>query len=85
MKAKTLLAKLSLFFDDNIQGKKQEIAALKKLLKQLKAKEKDWQDKLKSLPQGEAFTELEEKILVIHLQRKKGIERLNSLKVSMKK
>lgn len=85
MKARTLLAKLSLFFDDNVQGKNREIAALKKLLRQLKAKEKSWQNKLKTLPHGEAFTELEEKIRVIHLQRKKGVERLNSLKVSLKK
>lgn len=84
MKAHTLLAKLSLFFDDNVQGKNREIAALKKLLRQLKAKEKSWQNKLKTLPRGEAFTELEEKIRVIHLQRKKGIERLNSLKVNLK-
>lgn len=82
MKLKKLLEKLSRFLDANSKTQQQEIKSIRKVLKELKAKEHKLQEKLANHSGYEAdeIEALEFKLDVIYAQRRKGIERVQALK-----
>lgn len=84
MKLKRLLEKLSRFLDANSKTQQQEIKSIRKVLKELKAKEHKLQEKLanRSAYEADEIEALEFKLDVIYAQRRKGIERVQALKKS---
>ncbi len=84
MKAKKLLEKLSQFLDANNKTQQAEIKSIRKVLKELKAKEHKLQEKLvnRAAYEADEIEALEFKLNVIYAQRRKGIERVQALKKS---
>ncbi len=80
MGSKSLLKKLSGFFDMDEKAKVKQRSELKELLARLKAKEADLQQKLEHEQDPERSSELAKKIDLVHTQRKKGVEMLQQLK-----
>ena len=80
MGSKSLLKKLSGFFDMDEKARVKKRAELKDLLSRLKSKEAELQQKLEIEKDPERSNELAKKIDLVHSQRKKGVEMLQQLK-----
>ncbi len=87
MKVKKLMERLGSYLDADIGIQMEEASSIRKLLKELKKKERSLRQKLDALDPKVAPEEREElqtKLDVIYAQRKKGLVRVKELKKSMK-
>lgn len=84
MKAKKLMERLGRFLDADTSTQQNEIKSIRKVLKELKEKERSLREKLEKNPRREDADELQIKLDVIYAQRKKGLERVQVLKSSIK-
>lgn len=80
MKTKKLLARLSGFLDADRSAQAREIDSIRKVLKQLKEKERKLQRKLEEKPDREDRDEIAAKLRIIYAQRRKGVERVRALR-----
>ncbi|SFC31453.1 hypothetical protein SAMN05660443_2209 [Marinospirillum celere] len=82
MKLKKLMARVSDFLDADSKTQLEEIKSIRKVLKELKSKERDLKDKIAQVPakNTEDKEELQIKLDVIYAQRKKGLDRVKELK-----
>lgn len=82
MKLKKLLARVSDFLDADSKTQVEEIKSIRKVLKELKSKERDLKAKQTrlSVKNLEDREELQIKLDVIYAQRKKGLDRVKELK-----
>ena len=79
MKTRKLLSKLTEFISAERRAQVQHIKSIKGVLKELKSKERKFQEKLEHEKDPEQREEIESKLRVIHAQRKKGIAILREL------
>lgn len=84
MKAKKLMERLGRFLDADTSTQQDEVKSIRKVLKELKEKERSLREKLEKNPKREDADELQIKLDVIYAQRKKGLERVKVLKSSIK-
>ncbi|MBE0506423.1 MAG: hypothetical protein IBX50_06835 [Marinospirillum sp.] len=84
MKMKKLMERLTRFLDADTSTQQNEIKSIRKVLKELKDKERSLREKLEKNPRREDADELQIKLDVIYAQRKKGLERVQVLKSSIK-
>lgn len=84
MKLKKLMERLTRFLDADSSTQKEEIKSIRKVLKELKQKERSLAEKLEKKPKRDDADELQIKLDVIYAQRKKGLERVKALKSAMK-
>lgn len=84
MKAKKLMERLGRFLDADTSTQQDEVKSIRKVLKELKEKERSLREKLEKNPRREDADELQIKLDVIYAQRKKGLERVQVLKSSIK-
>lgn len=82
MSVKKLLGRLSQFLDEDSKTQLEEIRSIRKVLKELKAKEHVLREKLaiKQQQDPEDAEALQLKLDVIYAQRRKGVERVQALK-----
>ncbi|MCG5500075.1 hypothetical protein [Ectothiorhodospira lacustris] len=80
MKTKKLLARLAGFLNADQTAQRKELKSIRKVLKKLKAKERDLTTKLEETPPGDEYEEISQKLQVIYAQRRKGIERVREIK-----
>lgn len=82
MKLKKLMARVSQFLDADSKTQMEEIKSIRKVLKELKSKERDLKEKIADLAakNSEERDELQIKLDVIYAQRKKGLDRVKELK-----
>ncbi|EED35462.1 conserved hypothetical protein [Luminiphilus syltensis NOR5-1B] len=80
MKLKRLLARVTEFQGADEETQKQEIKAIRKVLKLLKKKEKALKEKLKRNPERDDAESIRTSLKVIYVQRTKGVERVRELK-----
>ncbi|MDR9466957.1 hypothetical protein [Marinospirillum sp.] len=87
MKLKKLMASLNEFLDADRKTQFKEINSIRKVLKELKKKERKLKGELQKLSakQEEEKDELQIKLDVIYAQRKKGLERVKELKKELQK
>lgn len=84
MKLKKLIERVSEFLDADTKTQMDEIKSLRRILKELKHKERQLAAKLQKLPdQDEEREELQIKLDVIYAQRKKGLERAKEIKAKL--
>ncbi len=87
MKLKKLLEHVSDFLDADSKTQMDEIKSIRKVLKELKSKERDLKEKIakssKKLTEDER-DEMKIRLDVIYAQRKKGLERVKELKTRLK-
>ena len=79
MTKKKLLRKLQKFFDFDVQKKIKRKSEIKKILKQLKEKERKLADKLANSEDPERQKQLQQELKIIYAQRRKGIKVLEDL------
>lgn len=86
MKLKKLMERVSDFLDADTKTQMEEIKSIRKVLKELKSKERDLKEKLKkaSSKKEDERDELQIKLDVIYAQRKKGLERVKEIKSQLK-
>lgn len=84
MKIKKLMERLTRFLDADTKTQMEEIRSIRKVLKALKEKERKLRDKLERGVEGETAEELQIKLDVIYAQRRKGVERVQALRESLK-
>jgi len=85
MKLKKLMERVGDFLDADTKTQMEEVKSLRKVLKELKSKERDLQAKLQEMPdKGDDKDELQIKLDVIYAQRKKGLERAKEIKAKLK-
>ncbi|MCA1789004.1 MAG: hypothetical protein LC667_03850 [Thioalkalivibrio sp.] len=84
MKTKKLLARLANFMDKDRNVQRDELAAIREVLKKLKTKEHKLRAKLEANPDDEQRKELQGKLDVVHAQRIKGLERVMEIRDSRK-
>ncbi|MBK1673096.1 hypothetical protein CKO35_07210 [Ectothiorhodospira shaposhnikovii] len=80
MKTKKLLARLAGFLSADQTAQQKELKSIRKVLKKLKAKERDLNARLEQTPPGDEHGEIVQKLQVIYAQRRKGVERVRELK-----
>ncbi len=80
MATNKLLAQLSDFFDSKKRMQREKIKSLKVLLKKLKKRSKELNQKLSSEKNSKAKQALEKEILIVQAQRKKGLKLLKKLR-----
>ncbi|SEP98727.1 hypothetical protein SAMN05421693_11336 [Ectothiorhodospira magna] len=80
MKTKRLLARLAGFLSADQTAQREELKSIRKVLKKLKAKERDLNARLEQTPPGDEYEEIAQKLQVIYAQRRKGVERVRALK-----
>ncbi|KGK42351.1 hypothetical protein LH51_07970 [Nitrincola sp. A-D6] len=80
MKAKKLLDRVRRFLDADSQTQLEQVSSIRKILKQLKEKERQLQDELKHEKEPEAQEVLQNKLDVIYAQRRKGLDQIKHLK-----
>ncbi|MCG5512679.1 hypothetical protein [Ectothiorhodospira shaposhnikovii] len=80
MKTKKLLARLAGFLSADQTAQREELKSIRKVLKKLKAKERDLTARLEQTPPGDEHEEIAQKLQVIYAQRRKGVERVRELK-----
>jgi DNA repair exonuclease SbcCD ATPase subunit len=87
MKLKKLMESLNEFLDADRKTQLKEINSIRKVLKELKKKERKLKEELKKLSakQEDEKDELQIKLDVIYAQRKKGLERVKELKKELQK
>lgn len=79
MGRKKLLQKLSEFFDMDLRARAKHKEDLNDLLSRLKQKEIELKEKMESEENEKVKSELQQKIDLVHSQRKKGITMLKEL------
>jgi len=86
MKLKKLMERVSDFLDADTKTQMEEVKSIRKVLKELKSKERDLKAELKnaSKMQEDEKDELQIKLDVIYAQRKKGLERAKEIKAKLK-
>lgn len=84
MKAKKLMERLGRFLDADTSTQQDEVKSIRKVLKELKEKERSLREKLEKNPKREDADELQIKLDVIYAQRKKGLERVKALRCAIK-
>ena len=80
MGSKKLLKKLAVFFDMDARARQHRKKELNDLLGRLKQKEVELKAQLETVHSEDEISELQQKIDVVHSQRKKGIEMVKQLK-----
>ncbi len=80
MKAKKLLERVRRFLDADTHTQLEQIKSIRTILKQLKEKERELQDKLSHEHESESQEALQNKLDVIYAQRKKGLDQIRRLK-----
>ena len=80
MGSKKLLKKLAEFFDMDARARQHKKQELSDLLGRLKQKEVELKAQLQATHDEEEISELQQKIDVVHSQRKKGLEMVKQLK-----
>lgn len=80
MKAKKLLERVMRFLDADTQTQLEQIKSIRKILKQLKEKERELQGELSHEQEPEAREALQNKLDVIYAQRRKGLDQIKHLK-----
>ena len=84
MKLKKILNRLIKFFDEDAQKQKQDLDALRKLLKELKQTQKKLCADIEETAEEGARQKIQDKLDVIKAQRLKGKELLMSFRESKK-
>ena len=84
MKLKKILNRLIKFFDEDAQKQKQDLDALRKLLKELKQTQKKLCADIEETVEEGARQKIQDKLDVIKAQRLKGKELLMSFRESKK-
>lgn len=84
MKAKKLLERVKQFLDSDRQTQLDKIKSIRKVLKELKQKERDLREDLDKEKDPSAIENLQLKLDVIYAQRKKGLDRVQELKEGLK-
>lgn len=79
MGRKKLLKKLSEFFDMDVRARTKHKEDLNDLLSRLKQKEIELKEKIESEENETIKSELQQKIALVHSQRKKGVTMLKEL------
>jgi hypothetical protein len=79
MSKKKILKKLQKFFDAEVRKKHKCKCAIRKILKQLKEKERKLAEKLEKTEDPEKQTLLRQELDIIYAQRRKGIKALEEL------
>lgn len=80
MKSKKLLERVRHFLDADTKTQHEQIKSIRKILKQLKEKERELQDELDHEQDAEVQEALQNKLDVIYIQRKKGLDQIKRLK-----
>jgi len=80
MNKKKLLKKLQEFFDADQQEKVKHIRQIKKVLKKLKEKERNIQQKLELCDDAGKAIELQKELDIIYAQRMKGVKIVKEIK-----
>ncbi|MBC8210049.1 MAG: hypothetical protein H8E21_03205 [Gammaproteobacteria bacterium] len=80
MARKKLLKRLADFFDMDVRAREQRKEELSELLTRLKQKEVSLKEELEQEKKENAIKKLEQKIDVVHTQRKKGVKILLELR-----
>lgn len=80
MKSKHLIRKLSLFFSKKQRQIEKEKKEIQHLLQQLKKKQKELTFLLDRCKEATDIQELEDKISILEMQRKKCLEKLREIK-----
>lgn len=84
MKVKKLLEHVKQFLDADRQTQLEKIRSIKKVLKELKEKERKLKDLLDKESDEDVCEALQLRLDVIYAQRKKGIDRVQELKETLK-
>lgn len=87
MKLKKLMERVSDFLNADTRTQMDEIKSIRKVLKELKSKERNLKETLEAPPKKMTPDELDElkiQLNVIYAQRKKGIERVKEIKCLLK-
>ena len=81
MKTKKLLSKIRAFFDSDLRDVQRQTDSLREVLDKLKKKETVLKSRLENEHDPKDRKKLEKKIILVHSQRKKGLDLLKSLHV----
>lgn len=84
MKASKLLERVRQFLDADRHSQLGKIKSIRKVLKELKQKERDLREELDQEKDPVAIENLQLKLDVIYAQRKKGVDRVQELKEGLK-
>lgn len=84
MKAKKLLERVKQFLDADRHTQRNKIKSIRKVLKELKEKERNIREKLENEKDSIAKEALQLRLEVIYAQRKKGVDRVQELKEGLK-
>ncbi|WP_416885572.1 hypothetical protein [Marinospirillum sp.] len=85
MKLKKIMERVAQFLDADSQTQYKELCSVRKILKELKQKERKLREKNSAKLSEEEATELQIKLDVIYAQRKKGLEKVKLLREELKK
>jgi cell division protein FtsB len=80
VKTRTLLARLGEFLREDGASQRAELESIRKVLKQLKKKEKRLKAALEDLSDPDERDQTRAKLEVVHAQRVKGLERVLELR-----
>jgi predicted nucleic acid-binding Zn-ribbon protein len=80
MKTKTILQALGNFLDADKAAQLGELESIRRILRQLRAKERKLREKLAAASDPEQREELSAELEVVHAQRVKGMERVAELR-----
>lgn len=84
MKAKKLLERVKQFLDADRHTQLDKIKSIRKVLKELKEKERSVREQLDNEKDSVAKEALQLRLDVIYAQRKKGVDRVQELKEGLK-
>ncbi|WP_206057499.1 hypothetical protein [Nitrincola schmidtii] len=84
MKAKKLLERVKQFLDADRHTQLDKIRSIRKVLKELKEKERMLREQLEHEKDSETKESLQLRLDVIYAQRKKGVDRVQELKEGLK-
>ncbi len=84
MKASKLMERVKQYLDSDKQTQIDKIKSIRKVLKELKQKERSLTEKLEMEQDASTKASLQLKLDVIYAQRKKGVDRVQELKEQLK-